>query len=68
MELALKVLGLAREGLRLACAVVVSRPVSFRLAHMFAVCVNSPSYKVAVFRDMDEASAWLDVPESVGDP
>jgi len=68
LDMALKVLDLAREVSQLTCAVVVSRPVSFRLARTFSLFVNSPAYKVAVFRDKHEALAWLDVPESAGDP
>jgi hypothetical protein len=43
----------------LRTAIVVERDVHFGLARMFAVCSDQPSNARRVFRDYEQARAWL---------
>ena len=48
-----------REGLR--AAIVVSRTVDYGMARMLQALVDTPSFSIAVFYDIDEAKQWLGV-------
>jgi hypothetical protein len=44
---------------RMKLAIVVSRDVSFGMARMFAILSEASTMRTSIFRDVDEAEAWL---------
>jgi hypothetical protein len=46
-----------REGLE--AAVVVSRAVDYGMTRMLQALADSPSFRISVFYDLDEAKEWL---------
>jgi len=55
------------DGMRKA-AILVSTDVAFGMMRMLAVFRERPGLTVDVFRDLEEAKAWLELPPEIGDP
>lgn len=54
--------GEAREDLPVSrMAIVTGAEVAYGLARMFQILADDASYEVTVFRDVDDAVAWLDI-------
>ncbi len=49
-------------------AILVSSDVGFGMMRMLAAFRDRPGLDLDVFRDLEEAKAWLGLPEDIGDP
>lgn len=49
-------------------AILVSSDVGFGMMRMLATFRDRPGLDVDVFRDLEEARAWLGLPAEIGDP
>lgn len=49
-------------------AILVDSNLGYGVMRMFAALSERPDIHVEVFRDLEAANAWLDLPEDFGDP